>query len=197
MDELIVEADPDAPGQEVFSTITLVNSHDELMESLGLDVKAQGRYGFFLADAKAKYAGNSPVQLDVDVPRRQSHRREPLQAWARVPPHRDGQAAGRPRSAGDLQGSVRRQFRARDPDRRRVLLGHPDHLDLHDCAERPCRGAAGGVSGPGSGQVVPGQVHEGEPERVHPLGVQRDHVPARRQRGQEFPTVTLEEVMHG
>lgn len=59
LEEMIVEADPHAPGQNVFSTITLVNSHEELMDSLGLSVAAQGRYGFFSADLKAEYAESS------------------------------------------------------------------------------------------------------------------------------------------
>lgn len=55
-DDIIVEVDPDAPGQVVFSTITLIDSHEQLMESLSLAVDAQGRYGFFSADLKAQFA---------------------------------------------------------------------------------------------------------------------------------------------
>lgn len=55
-DRIIVEADPNAPGQVVFSSISLVESHEQLMQSIGLAVEAQGRYGFFSADLKAQFA---------------------------------------------------------------------------------------------------------------------------------------------
>ena len=89
IDEVVVEADPDAPGQDVFSTITLVNSHDELMESLGLDIRAQGRYGFFLGGREGWARRDLPLQLDVDLPRCEGHRREPLR-WGAASPHRHG-----------------------------------------------------------------------------------------------------------
>jgi hypothetical protein len=59
VDNIIIEADPSAPGQTVTSTITLINTHDELMESVGLSVDAEGRYGFFSAALKAQFADES------------------------------------------------------------------------------------------------------------------------------------------
>lgn len=56
LDNLVVEADPRAPGQVVFSTITLINTHEELMNNMGLSVEAEGRYGFFSAALKAQFA---------------------------------------------------------------------------------------------------------------------------------------------
>jgi len=55
-DDILVEVDPHAPGQEVFSTITIINTHEELMKSMGMSVEAQGRYGFFSAALKAQFA---------------------------------------------------------------------------------------------------------------------------------------------
>jgi hypothetical protein len=48
--------DPTAPGQEVFSTISEVTSHDELMETIGMSVELQGRYGFFSGSVKAEFS---------------------------------------------------------------------------------------------------------------------------------------------
>jgi hypothetical protein len=59
VDNIIIEPDPSAPGQTVTSTITLINTHDELMESVGLSVDAAGRYGFFSAALKAQFADES------------------------------------------------------------------------------------------------------------------------------------------
>src|SRR4028119_774038 len=51
-----VQANPTAPGGEVFCDATIINTHEELMESLGMSFEAQGRYGFFSASAKAKFS---------------------------------------------------------------------------------------------------------------------------------------------
>ena len=59
LDALEVEADPDAPGQRVLSTITIVNSHEELMETMGMSMEAQGRYGFFSGALKAQFASST------------------------------------------------------------------------------------------------------------------------------------------
>src|SRR5579864_8630380 len=56
LDSLIVEADPAAPGQTVFAPISEVNSHDELMDAMGLSVDAEGRYAFFSAALKSQFA---------------------------------------------------------------------------------------------------------------------------------------------
>jgi hypothetical protein len=56
MDNIVVEKDPSAPGQVAFSTITLINTHEELMKNMGLSVEAEGRYGFFSAALKAQFA---------------------------------------------------------------------------------------------------------------------------------------------
>ncbi|WP_218939176.1 hypothetical protein [Bacillus thuringiensis] len=47
-----VTADPVAPGQEVQSSITIINSHEELMKNLGMSFEGQGRYGLASASAK-------------------------------------------------------------------------------------------------------------------------------------------------
>lgn len=48
-----------APGQKVFSSITIVNSHEELLDELGMSFEAQGRYGFFQASAKADFTDST------------------------------------------------------------------------------------------------------------------------------------------
>jgi hypothetical protein len=62
LDEMIVDEDPNAPGMEVFSTITQINSHEQLMESIGLSVEAQGRYAFFSADMKAQFSESTSYE---------------------------------------------------------------------------------------------------------------------------------------
>jgi hypothetical protein len=54
-DDIVVEEDPNAPGQEVFSTIVIINTHEELMKSIGMSLDAQGRYGFFSGALKAQF----------------------------------------------------------------------------------------------------------------------------------------------
>jgi hypothetical protein len=56
MDNIDGKADPRSPGQVVFSTITLINTHEELLKNMGLSVEAEGRYGFFSAALKAQFA---------------------------------------------------------------------------------------------------------------------------------------------
>jgi hypothetical protein len=56
LNDIVVEADPRAPGQEVFSEITIINTHEELIRSIGMSVEAQGRYGFFSGALKAQFA---------------------------------------------------------------------------------------------------------------------------------------------
>jgi len=51
--------DPNAPGQEVSASITIVNSHEELMSRIGMSFEAQGRYGFVSGGAKAEFAESS------------------------------------------------------------------------------------------------------------------------------------------
>jgi hypothetical protein len=54
-----VDKDPNAPGQDVESTITIISSQEELTEELGLSVEAKGRYGFFSGSAKASFTSRS------------------------------------------------------------------------------------------------------------------------------------------
>ena len=54
-----VQPNPNATGMEVSASITIVNSHEELLENLGMSFEAQGRYGFFSGSAKAKFSENS------------------------------------------------------------------------------------------------------------------------------------------
>jgi PASTA domain len=48
-----------APGQQVQSQIFIVNSHEELMEKMGMSFEAQGRYGAFSGSLKAQFAESS------------------------------------------------------------------------------------------------------------------------------------------
>ncbi|PQP55048.1 hypothetical protein C6A88_00660, partial [Mycolicibacterium austroafricanum] len=50
-----VGADPSAPGAEVSSAISIVSTHEELQESLGMSFDAQGRYGLVSGSAKAAF----------------------------------------------------------------------------------------------------------------------------------------------
>lgn len=59
LEDFTVQENPSASGQEVLASITIVNSHEELMKSLGMSFEAQGRYGFFSASAKAQFSESS------------------------------------------------------------------------------------------------------------------------------------------
>ncbi|MFU2017693.1 PASTA domain-containing protein [Peribacillus butanolivorans] len=48
-----------APGMQVQSEITIINSHEELMNKLGMSFEAQGRYGAFSASVKANFSESS------------------------------------------------------------------------------------------------------------------------------------------
>ncbi|MEV4889512.1 hypothetical protein AB0K48_08995 [Nonomuraea sp. NPDC055795] len=54
-----VSSDPDADGQTVTSSISIVSTHEELQETLGMSFEAQGRYGFFSASAKTTFSESS------------------------------------------------------------------------------------------------------------------------------------------
>ncbi|MBX9919527.1 MAG: hypothetical protein K2Y33_06860, partial [Mycolicibacterium frederiksbergense] len=54
-----VVENPSAPGSEVTSSISIVSTHEELQESLGMSFEAQGRYGLVSGSAKAKFAENT------------------------------------------------------------------------------------------------------------------------------------------
>lgn len=51
-----VSVNPHASGAEVLASISIVNTHEELMEMLGLSFEAQGRYAFFSGGAKTGFA---------------------------------------------------------------------------------------------------------------------------------------------
>ncbi len=51
--------DDAAGGQEVSASLTIVNSHEELMSRLDMAFEAQGRYGLFTASAKAEFSESS------------------------------------------------------------------------------------------------------------------------------------------
>jgi hypothetical protein len=59
LEDFTIQENPSASGQEVTADITILNSHEELMENLGMSFEAQGRYGFFSGSAKAKFAETS------------------------------------------------------------------------------------------------------------------------------------------
>lgn len=47
------------PGAQVQAQITMVNSHEEIMEKMGMSFEAQGRYGAFTASLKSNFAESS------------------------------------------------------------------------------------------------------------------------------------------
>ncbi len=51
-----VTENPVAPGMEVHSSVTIINSHEELMNRLGMSFEGKGRYGFISASAKAQFS---------------------------------------------------------------------------------------------------------------------------------------------
>lgn len=56
LEQFSVQENPTASGQEVAASIRIINSHEELQQSLGMSFEAQGRYGFFSASAKASFS---------------------------------------------------------------------------------------------------------------------------------------------
>jgi hypothetical protein len=56
LDSFTIAENPTAPGGEVTASISIVNTHEELQENLGMSFEAQGRYGFFSASAKTKFS---------------------------------------------------------------------------------------------------------------------------------------------
>ena len=51
-----VQENSSATGAEVTSAISIVSTHEELQESIGLSFEAQGRYGLVAGSAKAKFS---------------------------------------------------------------------------------------------------------------------------------------------
>jgi hypothetical protein len=51
-----VQENPAATGAEVTSAISIVSTHEELQESLGMSFEAQGRYGLVAGSAKAQFS---------------------------------------------------------------------------------------------------------------------------------------------
>ncbi len=51
-----VQENPAATGAEVTSAISIVSTHEELQESIGLSFQAQGRYGLVAGSAKASFS---------------------------------------------------------------------------------------------------------------------------------------------
>ncbi|MFF4833969.1 PASTA domain-containing protein [Streptomyces sp. NPDC001315] len=56
LDSFTIAENPTAPGAEVTSSISIINTHEELQENLGMSFEAQGRYGFFSASTKTKFS---------------------------------------------------------------------------------------------------------------------------------------------
>jgi hypothetical protein len=54
-----VEDNKTAPGMEVLSSVSIVNTHEEMQDQLGMSFEAQGRYGFFSASAKANFSSST------------------------------------------------------------------------------------------------------------------------------------------
>jgi len=54
-----VHNDGAAPGQVVSSSVTIVTSHEELMDTLDMSFGAQGGYGFFSTSVKTRFADSS------------------------------------------------------------------------------------------------------------------------------------------
>jgi hypothetical protein len=59
LERFTVQEDPAAPGMKVSASISIVNSHEQLMESMGMSFEAQGRYGLISASAKAQFSESS------------------------------------------------------------------------------------------------------------------------------------------
>src|SRR6266511_876681 len=53
------EIPPATLGQTASAHTEIVNSHEQLMSTLGMSFEAQGRYGFFSASAKAQFSESS------------------------------------------------------------------------------------------------------------------------------------------
>jgi hypothetical protein len=51
-----IQPNPTASGAEVASSISIISTHEELQESLGMSFEAQGRYGLVSGSAKAQFA---------------------------------------------------------------------------------------------------------------------------------------------
>jgi hypothetical protein len=51
-----ITADPVADGQNVAASISVISSHEELMERIGMSFEAEGRYGFVSGAAKAAFS---------------------------------------------------------------------------------------------------------------------------------------------
>jgi hypothetical protein len=56
LQDFTIQENPTAPGQKATAEIIIVNSHEELQDTLGMSFEAQGRYGFFSASMKAKFS---------------------------------------------------------------------------------------------------------------------------------------------
>lgn len=54
-----VQENPSASGAEVTSAISIVSTHEELQESLGMSFEAQGRYGLVAGSARARFSENT------------------------------------------------------------------------------------------------------------------------------------------
>ncbi|WP_344516065.1 hypothetical protein [Dactylosporangium maewongense] len=59
LEDFTVAENPTAPGAEAIASITIINTHEELQEHLGMSFEAQGRYGFFSASAKANFSDST------------------------------------------------------------------------------------------------------------------------------------------
>ncbi|MFE5624612.1 hypothetical protein ACFQ8S_21360 [Streptomyces virginiae] len=59
LDGFTIQGNSTATGQQVTSSIAIINSHEELQESIGMGFEAQGRYGTFSATAKAKFSAET------------------------------------------------------------------------------------------------------------------------------------------
>lgn len=56
-----VGVDPAASGQEVIAEITVVNSHEELMDKMSMSFSLQGRYEFFSGSTKASFSEQTNI----------------------------------------------------------------------------------------------------------------------------------------
>lgn len=56
LQDFTIQENPVAAGQEVSASITIVNSHEELQERIGMSFEAQGRYGIYSGSAKARFS---------------------------------------------------------------------------------------------------------------------------------------------
>ena len=73
LQDFTITENPAAPGQHADASITIVTTHEEVMDKLGLSFEAEGRYGFYSGGAKvslvlSRRLSGSPCRQQRMVP---------------------------------------------------------------------------------------------------------------------------------